>query len=696
MAKGTEYAIAIKIAGKIDKSLSNAVKNTNKQLNSVNSKSKKIASIAGSTLKASGAVIGGAFAAATAAAIGFSVKAVKAGAEYETQLRNVSTLLDGTAEQVNNRTNEIGKEILDLSNKTGAATSDLTDGMYQVISAFGDSKDSVGILEVATKAAVAGNATTTESINMLSAVTKGYGDTSLEAQKKAADLAFQTVKLGQTTFPELASSMGKVIPLAATMGVKQEELFGAMATLTGVTGGTAEVTTQLRGAVQGFLQPTDAMSAAMKKLGYADGQAMINSLGLQGSLDALKKSVGGNEIAFSNLFSSVEAKNAVLALTGAQAKNFTEKTKAMYEATGMTDLAFARQTDTFEYSVKMIKNLGTNFMTEVGQKLLPYVRVFAEDALPLITDSIDKLLPAFDQVFAAIDFDSLSEISGDLLPVISDLIAQLAPTLSQILPPIISTGGVLAKTLLPVIGDLINGVLPAVLPILDPLLQIILLLAPVLESLGPCVTVLAQVLSGVLVNALEVCMPTIEGLTTILTGVLDFITNIFTGNFTLAFENLVTIFSGIWQTLKAAFVAPINFIIRGLNTFIGYLNTLKIPDWVPGVGGKGLNFSLIPEIALAEGGIAMGPTNALIAEGGEPEAVLPLSKLPALLQEYNNEPKDPKPRGVGGATYYITFAPVINCPGGDEEKISDIMTDEYDRFKEFMDQYVHDNDRKKF
>ena len=52
---------------------------------------------------------------------------------------------------------------------------------------------------------------------------------------------------------------------------------------------------------------------------------MIESLGLQGTLDKLKDSVGGNEIAFSELFGSVEAKNAVLALTGAQAENFTEK-----------------------------------------------------------------------------------------------------------------------------------------------------------------------------------------------------------------------------------------------------------------------------------------------------------------------------------------------------------------------------------
>ena len=80
--------------------------------------------------------------------------------------------------------------------------------------------------------------------------------------QKASDLAFLTVKLGQTSFPELASSMGQVVPLAATMKVSQEELFGAMATLTGVTGGTAEVTTQLRATMQEFLSPSSQMGKA--------------------------------------------------------------------------------------------------------------------------------------------------------------------------------------------------------------------------------------------------------------------------------------------------------------------------------------------------------------------------------------------------------------------------------------------------
>lgn len=346
--------------------------------------------------------VNGAFIAMGAVAIKSMVDASKKAIEFQKQMSNVATLLDG---DVNKRIAQLNKEVIKVSNTTGAATSDLTNGLYQVVSAFGDSAEASKQLEIAAKAAVAGNATTTEAINMLSAVTKGYGDTSAVAQQKAADLAFQTVKLGQTTFPELAASMGKVIPLAATMGIKQEELFGAMATLTGVTGATAEVTTQLRGAVQGFLQPTESMTQAIQALGYANGQEMIKAVGLQKSLLMLKTAVGGNEIAFSNLFGSIEAKNAVLALTGAQVEDMERKTKAMYEASGIASEAFKRQKDNAVALGQDIQNLINNGLMELGIVILPIIKGLLQLILPLVqalADHSEILIPIIAGVCAAL------------------------------------------------------------------------------------------------------------------------------------------------------------------------------------------------------------------------------------------------------------------------------------------------------
>ena len=193
------------------------------------------------------AVVGtaAAFTAVTAA----SGMAVKGAVDFQAQMKNVGTLLDG---DVNAKLEKYSGQLMKVSNDTGIASSDLTDGLYQVVSAFGESAENVKQLEIAAKAAKAGNATTTDSVNLLSSVTKAYGDTSAKAMQKASDLAFMTVKLGQTSFPELAASMGGAIAMGSQLGVSQEALYGVMATLTGVTGNTAEVSTQLEGVLAGL------------------------------------------------------------------------------------------------------------------------------------------------------------------------------------------------------------------------------------------------------------------------------------------------------------------------------------------------------------------------------------------------------------------------------------------------------------
>ena len=353
--------------------------------------------------------------AAGTAAAAIGGVALKAAVSYEKQMANVATLLDG---DVKTKIGNMSKQVKKMASETGTSTELLTDGLYQVVSAFGETDDAMKILEISTKGAAAGNATVTDSVNLLSAVTKGYGDTSAKAAQKTSDLAFLTVKLGQTTFPELASSMGKVIPLAGAMKVSQEELFGAMATLTGVTGGTAEVTTQLRGAIQGFMKPTAEMSAGLEKMGFKTGAAALESLGLNGALKGLKESVNGNDTALAGMFGSVEAGTAVLALTGTQSDNFTEKTKAMADAAGATSEAFKIQQATTDAMAKKMSASFNVIMISLGEKLLPIFNDFLEwviEHMPeikkFISDMVDIVVPKFQKIV-----DIVKDIAKNIFP----------------------------------------------------------------------------------------------------------------------------------------------------------------------------------------------------------------------------------------------------------------------------------------
>lgn len=327
------------------------------------------------------------FAAAGVAAINFFSSSIQKGMEFEDQMSKVSTLLDGTTEEVEARTKELAGNVLEISNITGKTTEDLTNGMYQVVSAYGDTADATGILEVAAKGAQASGASTVDTINLLSAVTKGYGDTSVEANEKVSDLAFMTAKLGQTTFPELASSMGAVVPLAKQMNVTQEELFGVMATATGVTGNASEVTTQFRGILQSLMSPTADMTKLIKKLGYENGEAMVKSLGVQGSIDKITKAAKDSGQPLQAYIGSIEGQTLALALSGAQHDVLTEKTKKMQEASGATSEAFDRSTNSAKQQYEMMKNKLGNSMTELGYNLLPLV----SGAISLFTPIVDGL-----------------------------------------------------------------------------------------------------------------------------------------------------------------------------------------------------------------------------------------------------------------------------------------------------------------
>ena len=727
--KNKTYELMLKIGGKVDGSLKTACSTADKNLAAL-----------GKTAKTAGKIAAGAMVAAATAVATLGTAAVKSAAEYEAQLANVSTLLTGTEAEVAARTAEIGDQVLEISNRTGVATADLTDGMYQVVSAFGDSADAAAILETAAKSAAAGNATTTDSINLLSAVTKGYGDTSAEAVQQAADLAFATVRLGQTSFPELAAGMGKVIPLASTLGLEQEQLWGAMATLTGVTGSTAEVVTQMKATMQAFLSPSKNMQAALKNMGYESGQALLESKGLQGSLDALKDAVGGNELAFAGLFSSVEAQTAVLAMAGNQAENLTSKTAEMYEATGAANTAFERQTNTLKYDIKMIKNLGANFLTQLGTNILPYVREFAEAALPVVSEALEKIgsymtgtiIPAAETAVKWISEHRtliLALAAGIASATVAFKTMKTAATAIKAVKELktvweaASKGGATlanASKLLTVKFLAISAAIAAAVAIgvliyknWDKIkAKAVELGAKISEVWGNIKTGVSEAVAN-LVSAFQSNFPLLsaylsgwwesvsaawENVKAIFANIIDFVQNVFAGNWSAAWDNIVAIFGNVFGMIVNLAKAPINGVISAINWVLEKINSISvtIPDWVPGVGGKTLGFNIPTIPALAAGGIATAPTLAQIGEGGEPEAVLPLSKLAALLDEWT-KPK-PTPGGGTGGGETVVFSPVFNFYGGtpSREEAEEAGRISFAEFKKLYRQMKAEEKRKQF
>ena len=108
-----------------------------------------------------------------------------------------------------------------------------------------------------------------------------------------------------------------------------------------------------------------------------------------------------------------------------------------------------------------------------------------------------------------------------------------------------------------------------------------------------------------------------EGIKNIFNGIVNFVKS--------AFEKIKSFISAVFKPIAGIIKAPINGIINGVNGVLKTMNKIKIPDWVPGLGGKGVNFKLIP--TLAKG------TNEVLGEGlaylHEGEAVVPKKYNPA-------------------------------------------------------------------
>lgn len=89
---------------------------------------------------------------------------------------------------------------------------------------------------------------------------------------------------------------------------------------------------------------------------------------------------------------------------------------------------------------------------------------------------------------------------------------------------------------------------------------------------------------------------TINSVKQIFQGIVDFISGVFTGNWRKAWNGVKNVFSGIVSGLAGIFKAPINTIIDGINTFLNGINSIKIPDWVPVVGGAGFDIPNFPRL----------------------------------------------------------------------------------------------------
>lgn len=426
MAKSNALELSIRIAGKVDNSLTAAIKTAKNQTSGL---ARGVSTFA----KTSAAALVG----VTAAVVGMAATCGKQAADVEKAMAQTRTLLTGTADETKARTAELTQDVMNISRVTGRVSTEIAAGSYQVISAFQDTADTASILETATKAAIAGQAETVDTVNALAAVTKAYGDTSARAVTHVSDLSFETIRLGQTTMPELANGIQKASGSAAALHVSQEELYAGFATLTGVIGNTDTVGTALNTLYTKMLKPSKALSKAVESLGYKSAYAMVQQEGLGGTIKKLGQYAGGDATKFAALFSMRDLKAAQGILNTMDV--YEQKLSELRDVDGATDRAFMTSINNWNDMFGIASNKVSVFAQQVGMKLLPYAKDFLSDAMPKIDGLMDTVLAGIDKIMPKIEalFKYLSQNGPQVAGVASAVAAAWG---GMIAAPKIETG----------------------------------------------------------------------------------------------------------------------------------------------------------------------------------------------------------------------------------------------------------------
>lgn len=275
---------------------------------------------------------------------------IEVGRLFERNWANATTQMNLSAEAMDG----MRRQLLNLSPTLGSAT-ELADGMYEVISAGVPAGEAIEFLGNAAKSAKAGFTDSRTAIDALTTVINAYGLSAGDATR-VSDMMFESVKRGKQTYAEMATSLGTVVPIASQVGLGFDQVAAAMATLTrqGIDANTATV--QLRQIMVSVLNPSREAEKTAKALGLEFNATALATKGLNGFLaDVMTKTKGDSE-ALTQLFGNVRALTGVMALGGAQAKNFANDLDAMKTSTGQTDLAFQKQMNTLDFWMTTAKN----------------------------------------------------------------------------------------------------------------------------------------------------------------------------------------------------------------------------------------------------------------------------------------------------------------------------------------------------
>jgi TP901 family phage tail tape measure protein len=558
----------------------------------------------------------------TAPLVGIGVAGVKLASDFETSFAQIEGLVGVSGAELD----ELRTAALNLGPAFGAGANEAAEAMFYITSAGLRGTDAIEVLEASLKGAAVGLGDASTIADLATSAMNAYGSDVLSAAG-ATDVLAAAVREGKLEPAELSGAMGSVLPIASAMGISFDEVGATFAAMSRTGTGASEAATQLRGIMTGLLSPSVAAEKALADMGLssADLRQQIQDEGLLSVLETLTESFADNEVGAEAVFGNVRALSGVMDLMGSNVDGTREIFENMSDTTGTLDDAFSVTADTsaFQFSQAMAEM--KSLLMEVGELIMPIVRDLVEGFRGVVETfrSLDD-----EQKEQLIKWAGLAALLGPVILIVGKLlmafgaIIKAAVMIGKVIMFLASPFGLVVAAVLAVIAigyllwkhwDVIKEKAAALWEALKE----------VFARIGGWVSEKFDAAKEAVGKAVE-----------------------WIGDKFKAVANFII---GYWNGVLGAVESVINAIGRAINA----IPKFDVPEWVPIYGGRSFGLPTVPTISLpripmlAEGGIALRQTLAIIGEAG-PEAVVPLDRL----------------GGVGGgATYVINVSGAIDSEG---------------------------------
>lgn len=591
-------------------------------------------------------------------------KSITIGAAFESDMAKVAAVSRASDEQL--------KQLTATARKLGAETqwsaSEAAQGMQYLAMAGFKTNEIIETMPGMLNLASAGAIDLASASDIASNILTGFG-LSASDMNRVGDVLTNTFTQSNTTLQGLGATMKYAAPVAKAMGVSIEQA-AAMAGKLGDAGIQGEMAgTTLRSVLLRLSAPSEKAAVALDALGVKTTDANGKMKSFPAILKELNAAMSGmSESARANFTKTIfetEAMSGALVLMEQAGSGALDKFLGSVQDVGSAESVASKQIDNLKGDVTILNSAMQEMALKIYDSVKPALRAFAQQATEIVTriGAWAKENPGLVQKIVAVA-GAVAAFTAAALPMLAALktaqfifalikapiLAARAAIMAVRMGWILYTGATTAGTVATKSARAAQIAFAAAAKIMAAA-QWALNAAMSANPIGLVIAGIAALIAiGVLLY---------KNWDTIKEKVLDL-----WAAFSKTFPEAAGLIKKVFGTVFGVVKMQINSLISIVNTVTSSINKalskVKIPDWVPVFGGKSFSVN-IPKIPqLAEGGIATRSTIANIGEGGEPEAVLPLSKLSSMLG------------GASGGNISVSFSPTINVSGGSGDVYAEV------------------------